>query len=190
MKSGYPTPTPLRPISNESITLDAVDSATGLKVGRLKAEVEKQRYDFAGRRYMCMGILMASVLYRERLSALEVRIAQWMPSVMDYKTNAVTLSLAAVRKEFPTVDKSSLSKALKRLTEVWLLRREDRFSHFTVSPEYAWMWSAKEHRRAVGEWRVWRAEEERKRWTGTGAGAGAGAGPVVVEWPEDVARSA
>ena len=124
---------------------------------------------------------MASVLYKEKLSALEVRIAQWMPSVMDYKTNAVTLSLEAVRKEFPTVDKSSLSKALKKLCEVWLLRREDRFSHFTVSPEYAWMGPAKEHRIAVADWRAKRAKVERERQ---------GLNPVVVAWPEDSVRSA
>jgi len=116
-----------------------------------------------------------------------------MPSVMDYKTNAFTLSLAEVRKEFPTVDKSSLSKALKRLCEVWLLRREDKFSHFTVSPDFAWMWSAKEHQKASREWKAWRAGEERHR-AGLGSVESAGAedasSPVVVEWPKDKVRCA
>ena len=109
-----------------------------------------------------MGIMAAGKLVDAPALPLYIRIALWAPSIANYKTNAVLLTMEIVKRKFPMADKSGLSKALNKLVGMGLLRREGRFSYFTLNPDYAWMGSAKDHQSAVQEWRAWERAEKRK----------------------------
>lgn len=144
-------------------SLQVVDPESGKAVGEVYAKVDKPKYSFLGWRYLSMGVALISKVLRERLTPLEMRLALWLPTIADYHNNQVHVPLKKVQHMWPTVDKSSLSKALRRLVEIGVLRKEPPLSVFTINPNYAWSAGAKEHREFVEAWNQRAMVEDRKK---------------------------
>lgn len=91
------------------------------------------------------------------LTAQQLRFALWVPMQAAYDDrNLVLLSHARVRREFRPCSKEWLSRAVRRMVELDLLRKCQRQGWYMMNPLASWggKLGSAEYQQAVGTWKA------------------------------------